>query len=280
MAKTELDDLVSCGIDSKNRRIYFGYCTETADEESAEVSQRSVELAVRGLHRLASEGPGRPIELHMNSPGGDPYAMLRLVDEILACSCQVKFIGGGIIQSSATWIMCVCDERYLHPNTTVMVHDGTEYVDSTHTDAKIAMAEAVRLQNLLYDMYAANSRMPRAFWVDVCQRDLYLTAEETVKLGLADKVIEPKKRGNLRKMRAAALKKHPSHLEMQDTLNALYARVERYNVPKLELNKPIKEECDPQVKVMELTADPLSPAAGNPLDSDSQRSSLIDPASK
>lgn len=258
MAKTELDDFLSYGIDTARRRIYFGDCINQAEEESGEVSQRSVELAVRALHRLVAEGPGKPIELHMNSPGGDPYAMLRLYDEILSCPCQVKFYGGGIIQSSATWIMCACDERYLYPNTTVMVHDGTEGFEGTHTDVKIANKESIRLQNLLYEIYAANSRMPKSFWEDVCQRDLYLTAVETIKLGLADKIIEPKKRGNLRKTRVAALKKAPPHVEMEALVNELYLRVNRHNVPKLELNKPVKEESDPTVKIDDSVAQSAS----------------------
>lgn len=249
--KTELDDLLSLGVDSVKRRIYFGDCITLAEEESGEVSPRSIELAVRALHRLANEAPQKPIELHMNSPGGDPYAMLRLYDEILSCPCQVKFFGGGIIQSSATWIMCACDERYLHPSTTVMVHDGNEPMQGTHTDVKIAMSEAVRLQDMLYDVYAANSRMPRSFWEDVCQRDLYLTAQEAINLGLADKLIEPKKRGNLRKMRSANLKKPLAHVDMEGLIHQLYKRVNRHNVPKLELNKPVKEESDPNVKIDE-----------------------------
>jgi ATP-dependent Clp protease protease subunit len=251
MVRTELSDFLDYGIDSSRRRIYFGDCTYQAGEESGEVTQRSIELAVRGLHRLANEAPGKPIELHMNSPGGDPYAMLRLYDEILACPCQVKFFGGGIIMSSATWIMCACDERYLHPNTTVMVHDGTEGFEGTHTDVKIGLAEAKRLQDTLYDVYATNSRMPRTFWEDVCQRDLFLTAQEAIDLGLADKLIEPKKRGNLRKSRSALLKKSLPHVDMERLVHQLYMRVNRHNVPKLELNKPVKEETDPNVKIDE-----------------------------
>lgn len=265
MAKTELDDYLDYGVDSAKRRIYFGDCINQAGEDSGDVTQRSIELAVRALHRLVNEGPGKPIELHMSSFGGDPYAMLRLYDEILACPCQVKFIGSGVIQSSATWIMSVCDERYLHPHTTVMVHDGSEGFEGNHTDAKIYTQESVRLQDLLYDIYTANSRMPRAFWEDVCQRDLYLTAEETVKLGLADKIIEPKKRGNLRKMRQAALKKSPSHVEMESLIHSLYVRVNRHNVPKLELNKPVKEENDPNVKIDE-TASTVLPNTSVPQD--------------
>jgi hypothetical protein len=132
-----------------------------------------------------------------------------------------------------------------------MVHDGTEGFEGTHTDVKIALSESVRLQDMLYDVYAANSRMPRSFWEDVCQRDLYLTAEETVKLGLADKIVEPRKRGNLRKARVASLKKAPTHVEMETLVHKLYQRVNRHNVPKLELNKPVKEESDPTLKIDE-----------------------------
>jgi ATP-dependent Clp protease protease subunit len=228
MAKTELDDLLYSGVDSKNRRIYFGDYTDQADLEVGEVTSRSVESAVRALHHMLNEDSQKPIELHMSSPGGDPYQMLRLYDEILACPCPVKFIGGGIIASSATWIMCACDERYLHPNTTVMVHDGTEGYEGTHTDAKVAMAEAVRLQDKLYDIYAANSRMPREFWEDVCQRDLYLTAEEALKLGLADKIVEPAHRASFRKARNAALKKSPEPVEMSALMDKLRMRVNRH----------------------------------------------------
>lgn len=249
--KTELDDLFSYGLDSKNRRIYWGNCLDPSNEDSNDFTDFTVEQAVRCLHRLVTDNPSKPIELHMNSCGGDPYSMLKLYDAILECPAQIKFFGFGRIQSSATWIMSVCDERYLASNSIVMVHDGNEGIEGTHTDVKITMAEAKRLQDLLYDVYATNSRMPRSFWEDVCQRDLYLTAEETIKLGLADKIIEPKKRGNLRKMRSGALKKSPPHIEMDALVHQLYARVNRHNVPKLELNKPIKEEVDPNVKIDE-----------------------------
>ena len=252
--KTELDDLFSYGLDSKNRRIYWGNCLDPSNEDSNDFTDFTVEQAVRSLDRLISENPSKPIELHLNSCGGDPYSMLRFYDSIINCPAQVKFFGSGRIQSSATWIMAICDERYLTQNAIVMLHDGTEYYEGTHTDTKVAMAEAVRLQDMLYGVYAANSRMPRAFWADVCQRDLYLTAEETIKLGLADKIVEPKKRGNLRKVRMNTLKKVPPHDEMKALISQLYTRVNRLNIPKLELNKPIKEESDPNIKIDESPA--------------------------
>ena len=251
-AITELTDNLAYGVDIKNRRIYFGVNLDTAEVgESTDFTISSVEYAVRALHRMASDAPGKPIEIHMCSYGGDPYAMARFYDEIHASPCQIKFYGGGAIMSAATWIMAGCDERYLHANTTVMVHDGSDGFDGKHTDHQIQAAEMKRLQDKLYDIYAENSRMPKEFWQDVCQRDLYLTASEAVSLGLADKIIEPKKRGNLRKMRQAALKKEPDNKDMKKLLNDVYARINKVKVPKIELNEFQKEAADPHVIVDE-----------------------------
>ena len=250
IASTELTDNLAYGVDLKNRRIYFGVNLDVADaEESTDFTISSVEYTVRALHRMASDAPGKPIEIHMCSYGGDPYAMLRLYDEIHACPCQIKFYGSGAIMSSATWIMAGCDERYLHPNCTIMVHDGSDGWEGKHTDGQIMAAEMRRLQDLLYDIYATNSRMPREFWEDVCQRDLYMTASEAVSVGLADSILEPKKRGNLRKKRQAALKKDPDNKEMNKLLKDLYSRINKVKVPKIELNEPKKEASDPHLVV-------------------------------
>ncbi|CAM6003852.1 unnamed protein product [Sphagnum balticum] len=247
--KSELSDSLIYGIDLKTRRIYFGMPIDWTVEDPGEFNQASIELAIRSIHKMALDAPGKPIELHMNSYGGDPYAMLRLYDEILSCPCQVKFYGGGAIMSAATWIMVVCDERYLYPHATVMVHDGSDGFEGKHTDTQIFASEMRRLQDVLYDIYTSNTRMPKEFWQDVCQRDLYLSASEAVSLGMADKIVEPKKRGNLRKMRQAALKKSPENSDMKKLLTDIYARINKVKVPKIELNPVVKEAADPHVIV-------------------------------
>ena len=245
--KSELTDSLIYGIDLKGRRIYFGVSLDWTEESPGDFTPASIELAIRSMHKMIQDAPGKPIEIHMNSYGGDPYAMLRLYDEILSCPCQVKFYGGGAIMSAATWIMVACDERYLYPHATVMVHDGSEGYEGKHTDVQITAAEMKRLQDVLYDIYTANTRMPKEFWQDVCQRDLYLSASEAVSLGMADKLIEPKKRGNLRKMRQLALKKNPDNVDMKKLLNDIYARINKVKVPKIELNPVVKEAADPNV---------------------------------
>jgi len=99
----------------------------------------------------------------------------------------------------------------------------------------------------LTDIYAVNSRMPKEFWADIIQRDVYLSADEAVSLGLADKIIEPKKRGNLRKVRQAALRKQQDSKEIKRLITDIYKRTKRNRVPKIELNDIKKEASDPEL---------------------------------
>lgn len=248
---TELEQIFSYGIDRKARKIYFG--TEDIEEGDShgDVGWHSVELAIRGLNTLVRDSSTKPIEIHVYSWGGDVYAMLRMIDEIEACPCQVKFFGGGRIASAMTWIMAVCDERNLHKNTVVMLHDGSDGASGKHTDNQIDSRHDANLQARLNQMFAENSRMPVEFWEDILQRDVYITAEECIQLGLADKIIPPKKRGNLRRSRIAIQSKEADGKEMRKLVKSLYERINRKKIGKIEVNVPRKEEFDSSVYIEE-----------------------------
>lgn len=235
-----LETVLESGIDIKNRRIYFG-AKENDDRDGCDIEWFSCEMAIRAIHMMENDAPTKPIELHMSSPGGDAYEMLRLVDVIEHSPCQIKFIGGGKIMSSATWIMAICDERYLYRNTKICLHDapahGSIEVPIKLTDRRIDQNEEEDLQNRLNKIYAENSRMPEEFYKVIVKRDCYISAEETVALGLADKILEPKKRGNLRRMRIALLNKDVDKNEMAKLVRKMYGRVDESRLPtKIEIH--------------------------------------------
>ena len=240
--QSELEEYLDAGIDIARRRIYFGIL---GDENGEYVNWHTVERIIRGMHRMYDAG-STPIEIHMSCCGGCPYAMLRLIDEIESSPCQIKFIGSGQIMSAATWIMASCDYRSVHKNTRIMLHDGSTGAEDRHTDFLITAEEEKNLQDKLYDMYADNSRMPKDFWADICQRDVFLSPEEALNLGLIDEIIQPKKRGNVRKLREKTLSKHPSVNTITKLTNSIYKRIHRKAPSKL-IVEIRKEECDVQI---------------------------------
>jgi len=245
-AKTDLDDYLSCGVCPKERRIFFGqpigFSIEEEDRNN-EFTQAAVDLAVRAIKRMEADHPAKPIEIYMNSYGGNFYAMLYLVDIIQRSSCQFKFFGGGAIMSSATWVLVCCDERYLYPNVRIMVHNGSEGAIDRYDDFHITASESKNHMETLIDLYTENSRMPRRFWQDVCKRDSYFSATEAVQLGMAEAILYPQKRGNLRKKRRAALAKHPSPNTMKKLVKKLYDRIDiGINLTDFSVHVPKEKE--------------------------------------
>lgn len=241
-----LDDIgfcVSSGVDIKNRRIYFGSIGvgEDEDTDGGDFRYGSVQMAIRAIDKMLDVN-NKPITLTMSSYGGDPYHMLALLDKMLESPCRFKFYGYGRVSSAATWIMAVADERYLAKNTTVVVHDGSDYFSGNQTDMEIYVEDATRLQQRLNRIYTENSYMPLSFWESFTKRDLFLTAEETIVLGLADAIIPYRGRKQLRKgPREQTFKKKPCAKDMQVFLNDLAKRI-KLNLPaKIEVHLPKDE---------------------------------------
>lgn len=244
--KTELESYLVYGVDEQNRKVYFGMDLVTTDpDDIGGFTQCSCEYAIRAMERMAIDHPRTPIEIHMNSYGGDPYAMFALYDVMQASTCQIKFYGKGAIMSAATWIMCGADERHLYPNTRVMVHNGSADHWGKVTDIEISVEEEKFLQKKLEEIYAENSRMPLSFWHEVCKRDLYLSAEETIQLGLADRIVHPKKRGNYRKVRQHHLNQKIDKRKISKLTRKLLERIQA-TPSKLEItiNEPKIEPTD------------------------------------
>ena len=247
----ELVELFDVGFDRKRRRIYFGTTKVEKDDDHGSVCWKSVEDAVRQLHVLVSDSTKRPIEIHAYSWGGDVYAMMRFIDELEACPCKTIFVGGGRVASAMTWIMAVCDERRLHKNTTVMLHDGEDELSGKQTDVMIDAKHGLDIQARIDRIFEANSLMPFEFWQDILQRDVYITAEECVFIGLADTIIEPKKRGNLRRSRIAKMNKPRDPKEMKKLVRSMYQRTNRKNIGRIDVNVP-KEQYDLNLSVEEM----------------------------
>lgn len=247
----ELTEIFDVGFDRRRRRIYFGSTKVDKDDDPGAVCWKSVDDTIRAMHVLINDSNKKPIEIHVHSDGGDVYAMLRLIDELEACPCKTIFIGGGMIASAMTWIMAVCDERRLHKNSFVMLHDGEDGIEGSHTNVQVEARHAQDLHDRIDKIFADNTLMPLEFWQDILQRDLYITAEEAIKIGLADKIVEPKKRGNLRRSRIALMNQERDKKEMRDLVKSMYERTNRKNVRRLQLDIP-REYYDPTVTVEEM----------------------------
>lgn len=246
--RTELEHLIVYGIDPKRRVIDFGSPLSSGDEESGSITQLSIGAAVRGIRSMIDDAPKKPITIYMNSGGGSVSDVMLLVDLIQSSTTKFFFYGGGMIQSAATLVMAVCDERYLYENTEIMIHEPSAVRSELpeRLSELIIFTEALKeAQEKMLTIYEENSIMPRQFWLDNMRSDVYITSNEAVKLGLAENVVQRQKRGNFRKRRIKHLSNPPSQRTMNSLVKRIYDRA-RMNpsVDEIKVHVPKKDEID------------------------------------
>lgn len=257
MTKYTHDDIeliIDKGLDIKNRIIFWGREAMIGEiEDSNGFHELTVNRTVRQLHVLSALNK-QPITIRVNSGGGELASAFQLIDEILRCPCQIKFEGSGDICSAATLLMAICDERYLHKNTMVMVHELSGGTGGKRSNMDVDSKLYKALFKKMVDVYATNSIMGKQFWEDILEsgRDVWLTPDEAISLGIADDIIDPVKRGNLRKKRAAHLAKTPSIKKLSDMSKTIFNRANiKSAITDIEVHTPAVDSVDPNIIVEE-----------------------------
>lgn len=155
-----------------------------------DVDQFSLELFLKAFDEM-EKSPDSPIRIEVSSYGGSVYDMLGMVDRIKSSPCTVITRGFGKIMSAATFILAAGDERVMGENSWLMIHQISDWLRGTLNDLKIELKHTETLErqmNQLYEKLAGGKTKFRTF-EKLCSKNCYLTAEETLKLGLIDKVL-------------------------------------------------------------------------------------------
>jgi len=253
-SSTKPDEIVDYNADYKNRIIYFGNFNAGPDQVSTEINTQTVTTAIVSIHIMVRQAPKTPISIYFNSGGGDVNDAWALIDTMMIQPCQFKFYGFGSIMSAATMVMAAADERYLAPHTLVMLHDiSWDGGSSNGSNRKVDQDLYNRMLEDKVELLAENSNLGKDFFHSVLNtgKDLYITAQEAVDIGLAEEIIPYVKRGNLRQKRRN--KKKPSSRKLSKSCNALFERLQiPVKISEVMIHAPIVDECDPNITIVEL----------------------------
>lgn len=136
------------------------------------------------------------IRLHINSPGGDVFDGIAILNALRAHDARVVAVVDGLAASAASFIAAGADELVMARNTELMIHDAWGLCVG-NADDMIAMAEMLgRLSDNIASVYADKAGGTVADWRAAMAAETWYTAEEAVAAGLADRVDTRKATGD------------------------------------------------------------------------------------
>lgn len=192
--------LVPTVIETTNRGeraydIYSRLLRERIIFVSGEIHDQMADVIVAQLLLLEFEDPDKDIQLYINSPGGSVTAGLAIYDTMnyikpdvsTICIGQAASMGAILLTAGAK------GKRYSLPNSNILIHQPLGGAQGQATDINIVAEQILKIRERLNKIISDTSGQTIKQVTKDTERDKYMTAQEALKYGLIDKVIESHK---------------------------------------------------------------------------------------
>ncbi len=156
------------------------------------VDDHMMGIIVSQLLYLEAEDSEEPIHMYISSPGGSVMAGLAILDTMNLISAPVHTYAMGMVASMAAVLFSAGEKghRYIMPNAEVMIHQPLGGTSGQASDIEIQANHILKLKKRLYKILSQATGKHVKTIEKESDRDNYFEAEEAIKFGLADKILE------------------------------------------------------------------------------------------
>lgn len=183
-------------VDLTHRVLWLGSMSSGNDGESG-VDAHLAENVIKSIYLLDKLAPNgdKPINIMLNNPGGDTMHCVAIYDAIKHAKSETIITVYGMAMSAGSIILQAATKRIISPSSWLMIHYGMLggtgnakdfYKWSDHGKSMDRWSEEIYLKRI-------QEKNP-GFRLKQLQKmlsvDTFLSAQDTVDLGLADEVLE------------------------------------------------------------------------------------------
>jgi len=181
---------------SKGERSYDIYSRLLRDRIvmlDTDVNEHTASLVVAQMLFLEAEDPDKDILFYINSPGGSVTAGMAIYDTLQFVKPDVSTIVMGQACSMGSLLAQAGarGKRLILPNARHMIHQPSGGASGQATDIQIQAQEILKMKRYLTEIYVSHNSVGKTFdeLSQDMERDFFMSAQEAVAYGLADKVI-------------------------------------------------------------------------------------------
>ena len=164
---------------------------------SEDVNPATASLVVAQMLFLESEDPDKEISFYINSPGGSITDGMAIVDTMNYIKCPVSTICVGLAASMGSVLLAsgTKGKRFATPNAEVLIHQPliSGGLAGQTTEIKIHADHMVKTREKLNKLLSERTGQSLEQIEKDTERDHYMTAEEALKYGLIDGILDYRK---------------------------------------------------------------------------------------
>ena len=159
---------------------------------SDEINDATASLVVAQLLYLEGQDPDKDIHLYINSPGGSISAGMAIYDTMQYIKCDVSTICVGLAASMGSFLLAAGakGKRLALPNSEIMIHQPLGGAKGQASDIKIQADHILFVRNRMNHLLSDLTGQPLEVIERDTDRDNWMTADDAVRYGIIDKVVE------------------------------------------------------------------------------------------
>ena len=142
------------------------------------------------LNQRTPANESDPINIIINSSGGDIHEMLGIIDYLETLSVKVNTICRGKAFSAAAIILaCGTGTRMISKRSSVMFHQSSSLLDGKMSDLESYLTNVKNLENIVYELLAERTTKDAKWWSDHMKSDFFIPVDKLIEYGVIDQII-------------------------------------------------------------------------------------------
>ena len=183
---------------SRGERMYDIYSRLLRDRIiflGTQIDSNVANTVVAQLLLLDQQSREQPINIFINSPGGEIYAGLAIYDVMQYISAPVHTNCVGIAMSMGSVLLMAGEpgNRVALPNSRIMIHAGSSGFRGNTPDVEVQAKEILSIRDILESIYERHTDHSREKLRKDMERDYFMAPQEALEYGLIDRVVDPRK---------------------------------------------------------------------------------------
>ena len=162
------------------------------------IDERVSSVLAAQLLFLESQDAKKDITLYINSPGGLVTAGMAIYDtmQYISSDIQTVVVGQACSMGSLLASAGTKGKRLMLPHSRHMIHQPLGGASGQASDVEIRANELLRWKKQLTEIYVQNTGRPFDTLTADMERDKFMTPEEAVAYGLADRIVKSRNEDN------------------------------------------------------------------------------------
>lgn len=130
-----------------------------------------------------------PLYIHVNSPGGNLFDGLSIMDNVISSKVPIITRVEGVCASAATFLLIASKKREIRKHSHIMIHELSSGHHGKFSESETHLQNLQNFMTIMKKLYKEKTKLPTKMINDLLKKDLFLDSKLALQYGFVDEIV-------------------------------------------------------------------------------------------